>query len=101
MPVSTDWGRRLDAVLADGEWHRFEDVVLDVMEAVPPGVAYRAGERQRTKSRSGRRGETVRQLGDRPRAVAAGKRHVARHALTGRISKGTVERDGDRVRRKA
>ena len=97
----TEWGRRLDEILADGEWHDREDVIRLVAEAVPPGRAFRKGEAIR-RHLVERQGFTFssRSRGDDGTSVATGARHIARACPSGRERQGTIQRDGDLVRRR-
>ena len=92
--ATTAWGRAVDAQLADGDWHAVEDVISGAMLVVPPGVAFRAGESNRKRLAPG-----TRTKGGTETSVAAGARSVARKTLTERVRRGTVERQGDQVRR--
>ena len=95
----TTWGQAIDRVLADGLWHHRDEILEKAVAAIPPGVAYRRGDLERTRKRS--TGDpTVRHRGDQSTSVAAGARDIARQALRGRVRKGTVQRDGNRFRRR-
>jgi hypothetical protein len=98
--ASTAWGARIDQLLADGEWHEREHLITAGIEEVPPGIAYREGEKLRRKERSGRVAPEGRVLGSRAVSVAAGARSLVRQAIRNRIRKGTAERIGDRIRRR-
>lgn len=95
--AQTPWGAKVDEVLADGEWHAIEAVVVAAMAAVPPGVSFRHGEseRQRRRSEPG-----TRVSGDHSTSVATGARRLAWQAVRTRWRKGTAERDGEMVRRR-
>jgi|SRR5581483_11651518 len=97
--TTTAWGARLDELLADGEWHELEEVLAAIMPLVPPGVAYRVGERRRLMKRS--TAPAQRHHGDDAASVAAGRRTIAKDAVRARTRHGDVERDGDRIRRPA
>lgn len=99
MPAAstTTWGAAIDLVLADGGWHHRDEILAAAVAVVPPGKAYRDGERLRLH-KAGR--ATPRTRGDQAVAVAAGARSLARQALRSRVRHGTVERDGDRFRRR-
>ncbi len=88
------WGRAVEALLADGEWHPVEDVLAAGIRVVPPGVAYRAGESDRT-----RKGAGARTKGGAETSVASGARGLVRRVLAEQVRRGTVERRGDMVRR--
>jgi hypothetical protein len=94
------WGAVLDELLADGDWHSGDELIAAMVAAIPPGVAYRAGEKSRTNARRwGTPG--ARKFGDQETAVAAGARRLASSLLAKRVSRATVERDGDRYRRRS
>lgn len=98
--TSTAWGACIDELLADGEWHEREELIVAGVAVVPPGVAYREGEKLRRKDRSGRAAPEGRVLGSRGVSVAAGARSIVRQAIRNRTRKGTAERRGDRIRRR-
>lgn len=100
MPAAatTPWGQAIDAVLADGLWHHRDEILDAAIPAVPPGKAYRTGERIRTQKRSTSPAKRTR--GDQAVGVATGAREVARQALRSRLRHGNVERDGSRYRRR-
>lgn len=93
---STPWGEAIDALLADGQWHSIEAVVVAAMAVVPPGAGYRCGERRR-REYAGAPEQRV--TGTADRAVATGARRLVRNLLNERVRRGTVERQGDQVRR--
>lgn len=100
MPAAsiTPWGQAIDRVLADGEWHQRNELLDAATPTVPPGIAYRTGERQRSEEKIwGTPGP--RKFGDESTAVAAGARRRARDVLNARLRTGTVQRDGDRYRK--
>lgn len=94
---STSWGRAVDAALADGDWHPMEDVVAAGVAAVPPGVAYRQGERRRRELPNA---PAERKQGDTLTAVNAGARRHVRNLILSRIGTGTIERRGEQIRRR-
>lgn len=92
------WGVVLDELLADGDWHDADELINTMVAAIPPGVAYRAGEKSRVNSRSwGTPG--ARKFGDQQTAAAAGARRIATSLLATRVARATVERDGARYRK--
>lgn len=102
MPAAstTPWGQAIDQVLADGLWHHRDEILDVAARAVPPGVAYRNGERLRSAVRVwGQPGP--RKFGDQSVAVATGARARAREVLRSKVRTGTVQRDGDRFRRRS
>ncbi len=93
-------GRRLDELLANGEWHDLEAVLVEVARSVPPGHAYRQGEGTRMDRQRRRTGEVkARQRGDQQTAVKSGARRVALEIIRGRLRRHrAVERSVDGVR---
>lgn len=89
------WGRVVDARLADGAWHEVDDVITVAAAAVPPGTAYRAGERLRVK-RAGAPERRAR--GDFVDAVNSGARALVTEAIRSRVRYGYAERGGTAVR---
>ncbi|GEM_PF-6589387 len=80
-------------LLADGDWHPRVDVIETAARVVPPGVAYRNGERHRAwiAARRGYRHDG-RKHGDDATAIAAGAGIRARDLLRQLIRGGHVER---------
>lgn len=88
-------GKRLNEVLADGEWHDIEDVIREVAKSVPPGVATRTAERHRkAKVIDGSRPNN----GYKGNPVLVGARRVARELIWSRKHRGTVEVKDGKVR---
>lgn len=98
MPApTTAWTRRALDELADGDWHPYADIVATAATTVPPGRAYRSAEYNRQHpTRRSAPGPRVR--GDADTAIATGARETARRAILQLIRRGTVQRDGDRIR---
>lgn len=92
----TPWGAAVVAALADGNWHPIEDVIAEAMRAVPPGVAYRRGERRRVGAYVG--APVERRKGDAVDAMESGARTIVRDVIDARVRRGTVERRGDQIR---
>lgn len=92
--TTTPWGKAIDDVLEDGEWHTRDELIAAGAAAVPPGVAYREGERRRMLD-----GPPIRTRGDQADAVAAGARNRAIDTLRSRVRFGTVEVDDGRYRK--
>lgn len=92
--------RRLDEILADGEWHDINAVLAALAVYVPPGQAWRRAEGSRRSMQRSRTGiSTDRVLGEQADGARTGARRVAYDRLRTAIKHGTVERDGNRVRR--
>lgn len=97
----TEWRKRINEILADGEWHDREEVVQDAMRLVPPGVAFRRGEYYRVKALRKQYGkeaaqERARQKGDDRDAILAGKRALVAEALQGSLASGAIEKRKDK-----
>lgn len=90
------WGRVVDARLADGAWHEVDDVITVAAVAVPPGTAYRAGERLRRNNRADSPASRVK--GDAGVAIATGARALVAEAIRSRVRYGHAERSGTAVR---
>lgn len=86
----------MDEALADGDWHPLEAVVAAGVAAVPPGVAYRQGERRRAEHPAA---PASRHKSDTVTAVNAGARRQVRNLILSRIQRGTIERRGEQIRR--
>lgn len=94
------WGEEVDAQLADGEWHVLEDVIAAAVATVPPGIAWRVGERQRQHGIvDGSVNGGARYVGDDSTSVATGARHLVVKLIGSRKRSGKVEVDGEKVRR--
>lgn len=89
---TTPWYDRIVEVLADGEWHRREELIQAAIPLVPPGQAHRAAEKDRVR----RSQSPTRVRGDQATAIAAGARRLVDEALRGLVRYGRVWRDGDR-----
>lgn len=87
----------MDAVLADGDWHPIEDVVAAGIATVPPGVAYRQGERRRREHHGV---PAERRKGGTNTAIDAGARRQVRDLVLSRVRRGTIERQGEQIRRR-
>jgi hypothetical protein len=85
-------------LLADGEWHDREQLLDQMARAVPPGKAFRVGERRRTATRRRPNGPGPRVRGDDTTSIAAGAREVARKALFALARTAKIARDGDQYR---
>lgn len=83
------WRARLEEILADGEWHRLDDLVRAAGPLVPEGKAVRRGERERVRTRLVP-GE--RERCDRDTAVATGRRDIIRRSLADMVSQGQATR---------
>lgn len=86
------WIEAMMAVLVDGRWHDREEVLVVGMAAVPPGVAWRKGEHDRSRER--------RRLGYPPRerdsgneqAIVRGARRIAGQVVVRWEKRGKLER---------
>lgn len=101
MTARSAHGRKLDEVLADGNWHALDELVDAAGPMVADGRALREAEAERARA-NGHTGPRTR--GDRDRVVAAGRRRLIRQTLRNMATHGTVERrtiDGRLQYRKA
>lgn len=96
MPARTPHGRRLDAILADGNWHHLDQVLADVAAAVPPGVAHRHTLAIRARRHPN---PALHQSRARNDTITVGARDLARKLIDSRISRGTAQRAGNHIRR--
>lgn len=73
MPTpKTPARRRLDELLADGEWHDREQLILDTVGIIPPGIAARHARDCRTRARAVDANRAARD-GRIPRAPSGGR----------------------------
>lgn len=77
------WTDRLLEVLADGEWHTYDELAAAAGPLVPPGYAQRTNESNRTRMSSRRNGDPRARHGafDHADPITAGQRRVVIHAL--------------------
>jgi hypothetical protein len=94
------WSSRILEVLGDGAWHDREELLRAAMAVVPPGVAFRRGERDRIRwaERNLGAGPHPRTRGGRAEAIVRGRRQIASTTLGGLMWRGRVERVGEQVR---
>ena len=92
---------RLDELLADGQWHDRDTILTELMAHVPPGKAIRraidqrAGDRRRRNGHAQMTNPEFSQPQDNQRV---GARSIARDVLNSAVTRGTIERDGNRIR---
>lgn len=93
----TPWRVRLEALLADGEWHDLDECCAVAGPLVPPGRASRVSEADRRRWNPGPR--------QRPRsedaAVVAGRRKIIRWTLLQMVRSGVAVTATDPTRWKA
>lgn len=90
----SEWRRRVDDVLADGEWHPKRELLQAGSRFVPPGKAYRTGMAARAHliKYSRKRGEKPGQpRGTDEEAIASGGREVVRKVVDAAIRRGDYE----------
>lgn len=94
------WTRAILEVLADGQWHDRAELVDVARPAVPPGRAYRNGERNRARMHALRSDTALaeRTRGDRQSSIDTGAHLIVVEALRGLARRSVIERDGDRYR---
>lgn len=88
----TVWGDKVDDVLDDGRWHTQAEVVASAVGLVPPGVAWREGNRRRLHT--GKPIPADRTWGGDEQSVASGARSKVQQAIDHRIRGGHIERRG-------
>lgn len=86
------WTNALLSILADGEWHDWEEVVQKSMPLVPPGRAIKKGEASRLTTAKVR-GKTPLAVRDHGDARLTGARLIVLGSLRAQIENGRVERD--------
>jgi hypothetical protein len=69
------------AVLADGDWHAREHVLRAGMAAVPPGVAFRDGEKDRNRVNRRMSGPGARTRGTDETSIQVGARSIVRDCI--------------------
>lgn len=69
---------RAKELLADGEWHDYEELLSELGKLIPPGMAFRAAERSRRNSLKSRGLEVKPRTVEQPyeRLVATGRRVI-------------------------
>lgn len=87
------WTRRITDLLADGEWHDSGAIIAAAAAAVPPGIAYREGERDRQRKRPDGPGPRVR--GDRQTSISVGAKKLVRRSLSNMSRNGRIDRTPD------
>jgi hypothetical protein len=89
---------KLLSLLEDGNWHEREDLIVATIPVVPPGIAYRRAEKNRSYNLTHREGEPN---GIRPRVkqtdasfiIATGARAAATESLASLQANGRVEKE--------
>lgn len=82
MPApETPWARRLREILADGEWHNYEDVLTELATLVPPGRAFRVTKNEEEQQQ--KRGHAVKTR-DHQESIRYGARRLATSVITAR-----------------
>lgn len=89
MGRSSEWGLAIRRILSDGEWHDRETLVREAMRTVPPGRAFRAAEKGRSRYHDGV--VTPRKRGNDETAIAAGQRMLVTAVLVSQIRVGHYE----------
>lgn len=89
----TPWTAKVVELLADGEWHPRETVIVEAMKTFPPGRAFRAGERERARlaERDGYQ-YGPRRHGDDDTSVSTGARRRVMGNVHSLIKAGRLER---------
>lgn len=80
MPLKP-WTAAALELLADGEWHPRELVIVEAMKSVPPGVAFRDAEKERNRAQRRPNGPGPRVKGTDETSITTGARNIARDCL--------------------
>lgn len=88
--------RRIDEVLADRSWHAIGDVIDATIGHVPPGKAARNAERNRARKNTAGGPRTSSWTKQDPQLTGA--RQLVRASIRSGLRRGTLQRDGDRIR---
>lgn len=80
------WTAAALAVLDDGGWHPREDVLRAGMRAVPPGVAFRDGEKDRNRANRRPNGPGPRITGTNETSIDVGARNIVRDCIGGLLA---------------
>ena len=89
MSLRTPWAKALDRLLADGDWHARSELIDALAPLVPPGRAYRRGERPRAKRRGrDQAAPTSRTHGCQLPAITLGSRHTIAATIRGGLRSG-------------
>jgi hypothetical protein len=83
----TEWRLRVLEILADGQWHDREPVVLDAMRLVPPGKAFRRGEQYRERVSTGER-----KRGSDDDSIRTGQRAYVSETIQTSLKSGVIEK---------
>ena len=78
----------ITATLADCRWHDLEDVIATAVTAIPPGVAYRNGDRMYRDARMRRGAPAGVRRDRREQTIATGAREIVRTAIWTRLKSG-------------
>jgi len=90
MTAHTPHGRRLDQLLADNQWHRWDHIIDDIVDHVPPGMAARTGDRERRRKLDDTNQSRTTGTADTDRR--SGSRIIAAKSIYDRIRRGTAQR---------
>lgn len=82
-------GLRILAFLEDGEWHDMEDVIYGVQYTIPPGEAFRAGEKVSNATVRTRSNDEI---------MESGRRSLTVTMVNNLVSNGRVEKVGGKSR---
>lgn len=97
-PPVTPWGKAVDAVMADGDWHSLDELVDAAGHLIPPGVAIRRGEAEQARFRTTGTGPSI---NSDDRRDARGRRQTIRGIGRARLASGKWERRIEADRRAA
>ncbi len=90
------WTLRLLEKIKDGEWYDYRDVLIEVSELVPPGMAWRKAEYYREYHyRSRGKEPSDRKYGDRNDTIKTGQRLIVGKSITDLRRRGRIEVEYD------
>ena len=95
MPTpKTLWRQAGDALLADGQWHDYEEVIQVMMPLVPSGMAVRHRRKvvERLHPNASRQERSI------DMEAAIGSRNIANKTIVNAVKYKTWERDGRSLR---
>lgn len=92
MGRQSEWGLAVKQMLSDGEWHERESLYRVAMKTVPPGRAFRAAEKARSRYPGGLK---PRKRGNDETAIATGQRMLVTAVLVAQVRIGNYEKRED------
>lgn len=86
------WTARLFEILTDRQWHDQTAVIDACRQLVPPGVAYRAGEHDRTRKHTARGTTPTRTIGCQDQSITTGAWLKVHGSIKSQIHLGHIQR---------